>query len=142
MGGTTTMLGYESKEAHVRRRGVAMLVGIALLVGCGDQGPLAPYDWQGVGQTATRTYVVKLVYTMYGTSVLGSYYLDGKTSPSGKAEGHIHGDVIVLDLTPTTTCKFSFVGTISETRLVGTFVPDPCPHLGALPGTWDLLRRN
>jgi hypothetical protein len=134
------MLVSETKEAHVQRRRVATLAVVALLVGCGDQGPLAPYTWQGVGQTASRTYVVELVYTMYGANILGSYYLDGKTSPTGKAEGHADGDVIVLNLSQTTTCKFSFVGTINDTRLTGTFIPDPCP--GALAGTWDLLRRN
>jgi hypothetical protein len=126
----------------VQHRGVVLLAAIALLVGCGDQGPLAPYDWQGVGQTAYRTYVVKLVYTVYGSTVIGSYYIDGKTSPTGKAEGHIHGDVIVLDLTPSTTCKYTFVGTVSETRLMGAFVPDPCPYPGGAGGTWDPLRRD
>lgn len=121
-------------------RAVVMLAAVLSLAGCGNQGPLAPYEWQGVGQTSSRTYVVRLVYTIYGTGVIGSYYLDGKATPTGKAEGHIDGDLIVLDLSPSTTCSYSFTGTLSETRLSGTYVPDPCP--GAPAGTWDLLRGN
>lgn len=131
--------------AHLRaatrwgRLGIALVL-VGVLASCGAEGPLAPYEWQGVGQTSARTYTVRLVYTVYSGGVLGSYYIDGRTTPTGKAEGTINGDIIQLALTPTTTCTFTFVGEISETRLTGTFVPDPCPT--GVAGTWDLLRSN
>ena len=118
----------------------AVLAMVALVLGCGENGPVAPHEWQGIGQTSSRTYVVRLVYTRYGSNVLGSYYLDGRTTPTGKAAGRIDGELIFLDLSPSTTCNYSFAGTITETRLTGTFVPDPCP--AGIPGTWDLLRSN
>lgn len=126
----------------MRIRSYAWLVALASIAfaGCGDQGPLAPYEWQGVGQTSSRTYVVRLVYARYGDSVMGSYYFDGRSSPSGKVEGTIDGDTLVLTLSPSTSCTYAFVGTITETRLAGTFVPDPCP--GGVSGEWDLLRAN
>ena len=114
------------------------LVAAVLASGCAGQGPLYPYEWQGVGQTSVRTYTVRLVYALYGSDVIGSYYVDGASSPTGKAEGGIEGDVIQLALTPSTSCTFRFVGEISETRITGTFMPDACP--GGLAGSWDLLR--
>ena len=119
--------------------GVVLMLVITLSA-CAGQGPLSPYEWQGVGQTSARTYAVRLVYSLYGSDAIGSYYLEGASSPSGKAEGRIDGDIIQLALTRTTTCKFTFVGEVSDTRLTGTFVPDPCP--GSVAGTWDLLRSN
>lgn len=126
----------------MRIRSYALLGMLAAIVlaGCGEQGPLAPYEWQGVGQTSARTNVVRLVYVRYGDSVMGSYYLDGRATPTGKAEGTIDGATLVMDLSPSTSCNYSFVGTVTDTRLVGTFVPDPCP--GGLAGEWHLLRAN
>ena len=113
---------------------------LLLLVGCGGQGPLAPHAWQGVTQTSTRTDVLRLVYTLYGDTVIGNYTIGSATSPTGKAEGHIAGDTIVLTLSPTTTCSYSFTGTITATRLVGTYVPATC--VGGIAGSWDLIRSN
>jgi hypothetical protein len=124
----------------VKRAALVVVAAVGLVAGCGDWGPLAPYEWQGVGQTSSETYAVRLVYSLYGDSVIGSYHLRGSSSPTGKAEGHINGDVIVLELSPSTTCMYSFVGTVSETRLTGTFVSETCAT--ARSGTWDLLRKN
>lgn len=83
---------------------------LLLLTGC-TTGPLAPYTWQGTGQTSYATYAVKLTCTLYGNNLIGIYYLKGATDPSGKAEGTINSGTVTMKLTPNTVCAFDFAGT-------------------------------
>lgn len=91
------------------------------------------------GQTSYDTYAVKLMYTVYGENLLGTYYLKGATDPSGKAEGTIHNGTITMTLTPNTICAFDFAGTIADTRLQGSFTARPTAC--ASSGVWDLVRQ-
>jgi len=117
---------------------LAVLLAVVTLAGC-TSGPLAPYAWQGTGQTTYDTYAVKLMYTVYGDNLIGSYYLKGASDPSGKAEGAIHDGTITMTLTPNTVCAFDFAGTLTDTRLKGSFTPRPTSC--ATSGVWDLVRQ-
>lgn len=122
----------------------ALIVLTALtLVSCAPgEGPFSPYAWQGVTQTQFGTNALRLVYTRYGDTVIGSYYVGTTTTPTGKAEGYIDGDTIVLELSRTTSCTIDFLGTISENRIVGAHVPRAgCSTISDPAGTWDLLRK-
>lgn len=123
----------------MRTWGILLLTSaLLLLAGC-TTGPLAPYTWQGTGQTSYATYAVKLTYTLYGNNLIGTYYLKGATDPSGKAEGTINNGTITMTLTPNTTCAFDFAGTITDTRLQGSFTARPTTCAGT--GVWDLVRQ-
>lgn len=113
------------------------LVVVLLLSSCTDGSGL-PVTWVGVGQQS-RTYAVKLVYTTYGTTLFGTYYIDDSNSPDGKAEGTIEDEVITMVLSPSTSCTFDFAGTITEKRLTGAFIPRAGCY--ATGGTWDLWRQ-
>lgn len=122
--------------------GIVVLASVFLLLtGC-TSGPLAPYVWQGTGQTTAETYAVKLMYTVYGDTLIGSYYLKGATDPSGKAEGTITNGTITMALSPSTNCVYDFAGTVTDTRLQGSFVPrtGTC-YLITQSGIWDLVRQ-
>ena len=122
---------------------VILAFAMVILVACeAGEGPLWPNNWQGVTQTAYGTNALTLVYTKYGSQVIGQYFVGNATSPTGKAEGEINGDVIILELTRTTSCTISFTGTISETRIIGSHVPGSgCSSLTDAAGTWDLIRK-
>ena len=118
---------------------ISCLMLALLLVSCSPgEGPLSPHEWQGTTQNAARTDSLRLVYSRYGEAVTGTYYIGATTSPTGKAEGTITGDSIVLTVSPSTDCVYRFAGTITETRIFGSVVPEACT-LGR-PGTWDLVR--
>lgn len=110
------------------------------LVACSD-GTGAPNTFVGVGQTSGSTYAVKFVYTTYGTTLFGTYYLRNSSQPSGKAEGTINGDAISMTLANNTSCAFDFGGTITEFRLTGAFVPQESCSIVYFGGTWDLVRQ-
>jgi hypothetical protein len=119
--------------------GVVLFVFAVLLSACAPgQGPLAPHEWQGISQNSVRTESLRLVYTQYGDAILGFYFIGSATSPTGKAEGKIGDGTITMLLSPSSRCTYSFAGTITETRLIGSFVPESCT--GGLAGTWDLIR--
>jgi hypothetical protein len=120
-----------------------VLLSALVLVGCAPgEGPLSPYEWQGVTQTVYGTNAVRLVYSRFGTTVVGSYYVGTTTAPTGKAEGYIDADRIVLELSRTTSCVIDFLGTITETRITGAHVPRVgCSSYYDAAGTWDLLRK-
>lgn len=116
----------------------AALLVLLLLSSCTDGSGL-PVTWVGVGQRSTQTYAVKLIYTTYGTTLFGTYYVNESNSPDGKAEGTIEDGVITMVLSPTTNCQFDFAGTVTENRLTGAFIPRAgCYTTG---GTWDLWRQ-
>lgn len=74
-------------------------------------------------QAQFGTNALSLVYTRYGETVIGSYYVGMASTPTGKAEGYIDGDAIVLELSRTTSCVIDFLGTITNTRIVGVHLP-------------------
>ena len=124
----------------MKRWGIFLLGATLLALTSCTTGPLAPYEWQGTGQTSSTTYAVKLLYTLYGAQLMGSYYLQGATDPSGKAIGTISDGTITMELSPSTTCIFDFAGTITDTRLQGSFVPRSGCYTSS--GVWDLVRQR
>ena len=122
-------------------RKLISIVVVFVLTACAPgEGPLSPQEWIGTGQTSSDTYAVRLAFTKYGETIQGWYYLQGRTDPDGRAEGTIRGDEIRMTLTTSSTCQFDFAGTISETRILGTFMTSSCGGLQR-SGTWDLLKK-
>lgn len=122
------------------RRFIAIVLLLVLAACAPGKGPLSPQEWIGTGQTDSDTYAVRLVFTKYGESIQGWYYLRAHTDPDGRAEGMVRGDELTMTLTHTSTCQFDFAGSITETRILGTFITSACGGLSR-SGTWDLLRK-
>ena len=122
----------------MRRTHPALAALIMLLLSACTEAPIASQAWQGTGQTSTSSYTVELEYEMYGTSLVGHYYFDGASRPDGKAEGEIENGVVEMVLSPNLNQSWNFAGTVTDTRLQGTFVP----RVGVYStGEWDLYRK-
>ena len=110
---------------------------LSILSAC-SEGPIVPFAWEGTGQTTSVTYALELIYTKYGDHISGQYYIDDDEDPTGKVEGTIRDGVVRMVLSRSTTVSWDFVGTVTDARLHGTFVP----RSGATrSGEWELYRR-
>lgn len=118
---------------------VALAVALLLLTGC-DRTTLMPVVWRGVADAeGVDAYPVEVAYGYFGDAVLGSYYLDGATEPSGRFEGVVSGDHIAGTLRRP-DCVQAFDGGFSRERLQMFLEPQECP--GGRAEVWDLVRHK
>lgn len=111
------------------------VVGMALvLAACQDPAPRL--DFVGTSQVDGVERELSLTLERHEDRLTGEYFV---AEARGTFNGIVLQSAVEAELTPSSTCTYSFAGTLSEATLTGSFEPTGC--LGGQAGTWALELR-
>jgi len=119
------------------RRSIPLIITLGLafaITAC--QSPTPTLSFVGTSTFESVSYDLTLDLQRVGDRLVGEYYVE---TARGDFDGTVVGTAVVAELAPSSTCSYSFEGTLTQTRLNGTFEPADCP--GGQTGTWELERR-